>query len=82
MHLRTRVSPYLTGQRASFSSPSNGGGGGSSLLQRLSSFLVGAGLTALATQYFLFQEIREGNDQMLAAQKRLEQRLLQLEKGK
>lgn len=49
------------------------------MLQRLSSFVVGAGVTALATQYFIFEEIRFGNQQMLDKQKDLEKRLAKLE---
>jgi hypothetical protein len=55
---------------------SSGGG----LLSRISSFLVGAGFTALATQFYIVQEIRDGNKQMIAKQRDLEQRLAKLEK--
>jgi hypothetical protein len=41
---------------------------------------VGAGFTALATQYYIFEEIRDGNQAMLAKQQELEKRLLKLEK--
>ena len=50
------------------------------MLQRISSFLAGAGLTALITQFYLFDEVRQGNRLMLAKQKELEQRLAKLEK--
>jgi hypothetical protein len=52
---------------------------GASIVQRLASFAVGAGLTALATQYLIFEEIRGGNQVMLAKQQELEKRLLKLE---
>ncbi|KAG7352752.1 hypothetical protein IV203_008800 [Nitzschia inconspicua] len=55
--------------------PSRGAG----LLSRISSFLVGAGLTALATQFYIFQELREGNKIMIAKQKELDARLKKLE---
>jgi hypothetical protein len=42
--------------------------------------LVGAGFTALATQFYIVQEIRDGNKQMIAKQRDLEQRLAKLEK--
>mmetsp|Transcript_14368 Transcript_14368/g.20010 ORF Transcript_14368/g.20010 Transcript_14368/m.20010 type:complete len:88 (+) Transcript_14368:147-410(+) len=54
--------------------------GGAGLLHRLSSFVIGAGVTALATQYYLFMEVREGNKLMLLKQKELETRLANLEK--
>lgn len=47
---------------------------------RVSSFLVGAGLTALATQYYIFEEVRNGNKIMLEKQKDIEKRLKLLEK--
>mmetsp|Transcript_8534 Transcript_8534/g.12160 ORF Transcript_8534/g.12160 Transcript_8534/m.12160 type:complete len:88 (-) Transcript_8534:404-667(-) len=61
---------------ASSASSSKGGG----FFQRLSSFIVGAGVTALGTQFFIFQEIHEGNKIMLEKQKSLEKRITQLEK--
>jgi hypothetical protein len=57
-------------------SPKHVGGG---LISRISSFFVGAGLTALVTQFYIFQEIREGNKSMLAKQKDLDARLKKLE---
>lgn len=53
---------------------------GASIFQRITSFAVGAGFTALATQYYIFEEIRDGNQAMLAKQQELEKRLLKLEK--
>jgi hypothetical protein len=41
---------------------------------------VGAGLMALGTQYTLYQELREGNKEMLKKHKELENRLAALEK--
>jgi hypothetical protein len=58
--------------------PSRGGGTG--LVQRITSFLVGAGVTALVTQYYIFEEVKEGNKSMLAKQKELELRIAKLEK--
>jgi hypothetical protein len=55
---------------------STGGG----LISRISSFLVGAGLTALATQFYIFQELREGNKSIIAKQKEIDSRLTKLEK--
>ena len=53
--------------------------GGAGLLSRISSFFVGAGLTALVTQFYIFKELREGNKSMLAKQKELDARLSKLE---
>mmetsp|Transcript_19022 Transcript_19022/g.24497 ORF Transcript_19022/g.24497 Transcript_19022/m.24497 type:complete len:96 (-) Transcript_19022:159-446(-) len=53
---------------------------GAGLFQRLSSFIIGAGLTALVTQYYIFEELRTGNQEMLKKQKELETRLAKLEK--
>lgn len=55
-------------------------GGGAGLFQRLSSFLVGAGLSALVTQYFIFEELKAGNQLMLQKQSELESRVYKLEK--
>jgi hypothetical protein len=57
-------------------------GGGAGLFQRVSSFVIGAGVTALATQYFIFKEVKEGNKLMLLKQQELEVRLTNLEKKK
>ena len=56
--------------------------GGAGLFQRLSSFLVGAGVTALGTQYLIFHELHEGNKTMLSRQQALEARVAALEKKK
>jgi hypothetical protein len=54
---------------------STGGG----LIARVSSFLVGAGLTALVTQFYIFHELRDGNKAIIAKQKDLDARLNRLE---
>jgi hypothetical protein len=41
---------------------------------------LGAGLTALVTQYYIFEEVRQGNRTMVQKQQELEQRVLALEK--
>jgi hypothetical protein len=48
-------------------------------MERLSSFFVGAGLTALVTQFYIFQEIKEGNEAMIEKQKTLAKRVAKLE---
>jgi hypothetical protein len=53
--------------------------GGPGLIHRLLSFLVGAGATALVTQFYIFSEIRAGNSAMLAKQLELEKRVQKLE---
>jgi len=47
---------------------------------RVKSFAVGAGLTALATQYYIFQDINDGNKIMIKRQLDIEARLKNLEK--
>ena len=59
---------------------SNSPGRIAGFFSRVSSFLVGAGLTALVTQYYIFEELRDGNKIMLAKQKEIEKRLKALEK--
>jgi len=68
----------------SFSSTaaSSSGGGGAGLFARVGSFISGAGLTALATEIYIFKEVREGNLEMLKKQRELEKRLAALEKKK
>ena len=51
------------------------GGFGAGLVQRVSSFLVGAGLTALVTQYYIFQEVHQGNMLLLLKQQELDEAL-------
>mmetsp|Transcript_25514 Transcript_25514/g.30041 ORF Transcript_25514/g.30041 Transcript_25514/m.30041 type:complete len:118 (+) Transcript_25514:113-466(+) len=53
---------------------------GAGLFQRLSSFLVGAGLSALVSQYYIYQELQDGNSKILKKQRDIEGRLYQLEK--
>ncbi len=48
----------------------------------MSSFLVGAGMTALAAEVYIFKEVREGNLEMLERHKELETRIAALEKKK
>jgi len=55
---------------------------GPGLFQRLSSFLVGAGLTALGTHFFILDEVRKGNMLMIEKQAEIEKRLEKLEKKK
>jgi hypothetical protein len=59
---------------------STGGSSGGGFFSRITSFLVGAGLMALGTQFYLYQELRDGNKQMLKKQQDLERRLAALEK--
>jgi hypothetical protein len=53
---------------------------GGGFFQRVSSFLVGAGLTALVSQYFIYNELVGGNAVILQRQKDLEKRIKALEK--
>ena len=53
---------------------------GAGLLGRISSFLVGAGVTALGTQFYIYQELSFGNKMILEKQKDIEKRLEKLEK--
>ena len=62
------------------SSTNKGGGIFGGLFQRISSFFVGAGLTALGTHYFIFEELRTSNALMIEKQKQMEARLFKLEK--
>jgi len=55
---------------------------GAGFFQRLSSFLVGAGLTALVSQYYIYQELVAGNAIILKKQMALEKRLDMIEKKK
>jgi len=47
---------------------------------RVSSFFVGAGLSALVSQYFIFEELRVGNKIVIEKQKEIEKRLNALQK--
>jgi hypothetical protein len=53
---------------------------GVGLMGRISSFFVGAGVTALATQFLIYEELLSGNRSILAKQKEIEDRLKKLEK--
>ena len=55
-------------------------GSGAGLFQRISSFIVGAGVSALASHYFIYKELVDGNAVILKKQKDLEKRLGALEK--
>mmetsp|Transcript_23603 Transcript_23603/g.38954 ORF Transcript_23603/g.38954 Transcript_23603/m.38954 type:complete len:85 (-) Transcript_23603:219-473(-) len=68
----------------SFSSTaaSSSGGGGAGFFARVGSFISGAGLTAIATEVYIFKEVREGNLEMLKKQRDLEKRLAALETKK
>ncbi len=46
----------------------------------MSSFLVGAGMTALAAEFYIFKEVKDGNLEMLKRHKELEKRIAALEK--
>lgn len=56
--------------------------GGAGLFQRIGSFAVGAGVTALLTQFYIYREIKAGNKLMLLKQEEIDIRLQALEKGK
>ena len=53
---------------------------GGGFFQRVSSFLVGAGLTALVSQYFIYNELVGANAVLLQQQKDLEKRIKALKK--
>jgi hypothetical protein len=59
---------------------SSTGGMFGGLFQRISSFLIGAGLTALGTQYLIFEELRKSNAAMIDKQREMDNRLSKLEK--
>jgi hypothetical protein len=52
----------------------------SEFFSRVGSFFVGAGLTALVSQYYIFEELKAGNKIMIEKQKEIEKRLTVLEK--
>jgi len=52
----------------------------SAFFSRVGSFFVGAGLTALVSQYYIFEELKAGNKTMIEKQKEIEKRLTVLEK--
>lgn len=55
--------------------------GGAGFFQRLTSFFVGAGLTAVVSQFYILDEVRQGNRLMLLKQEEVELRLAKLEKN-
>jgi hypothetical protein len=55
-------------------------GGVAGFFARVSSFIIGAGVTALITQYYIHREIVEGNKLMISKQRDIEDRLHKLEK--
>jgi hypothetical protein len=55
---------------------------GAGFLQRITSFLIGAGLCALGTQFYILDEIRQGNRLMIRKQQELEERLHAMETKK
>jgi hypothetical protein len=56
--------------------------GGAGFFQRVGSFLIGAGLCALGTQFYILDEIRQGNRLMIRKQQELEERLHAMETKK
>ena len=64
----------------STNSGSPSGSRGAGFLQRMASFGVGAGVTALATQVLILQKLEEANKDMLEKYKSLEARLDKMEK--
>lgn len=79
---QTKLQRQIPTTLRSFSSTAatSTGGGGAGFFARVGSFISGAGLTALATEFYIFQEVREGNAEMLKKQRELEKRLAALEK--
>jgi hypothetical protein len=55
---------------------------GAGFFQRITSFLIGAGLCALGTQFYILDEIRQGNRLMINKQQELEMRLNAMENKK
>lgn len=70
----------IVGRRCFSSEVAKSSGGGAGFFARVGSFLVGAGVTALATEVYIFKEVREGNLEMLKKQRELEKRIAALEK--
>mmetsp|Transcript_25077 Transcript_25077/g.38789 ORF Transcript_25077/g.38789 Transcript_25077/m.38789 type:complete len:89 (+) Transcript_25077:2121-2387(+) len=56
--------------------------GGAGFFSRLSSFIVGAGVSALGAQYYIYNELVEGNKVILDKQRAIEKRLSSLESKK
>lgn len=55
---------------------------GASLRERIGSFLVGAGLAGIVSQYYIYQELITSNLRIIERQQDLEKRLKTLEKKK
>ena len=79
---KSAIARQLSADAKPVAAPAPAKRGGAGLFQRLSSFLVGAGVTALGTQYLIFHELHEGNKTMLSRQQALEARVAALEKKK
>jgi hypothetical protein len=62
-------------------SSSSNGNGGATLRQRVTSFAVGAGLTALFSQYYIYTEVRTGNAVLLQTHAQLARRVQRLEEA-
>jgi hypothetical protein len=86
MHIRdlhpTKQIAIAVGRRPFSAEVAKSHNGGAGFFSRVSSFLVGAGMTALAAEVYIFKEVREGNLEMLKRHKELEKRIAALEKEK
>ena len=82
--VQQRTIPSMMGKKRQFSTTevAKSASGGAGFFARIGSFLVGAGLTALVTEIYIFKEVREGNLEMLKKQRELEKRIAALEKKK
>ena len=80
--LQQRTIPSVMGKRPFSTTEVAKSSGGAGFFARVGSFLVGAGLTALVTEIYIFKEVREGNLEMLKRQRELEKRIAALEKKK
>ena len=74
-----RQKAFFRGPHRSFSSGEVSRPRGAGIFQRITSFLVGAGFTAIGTQFYIFKEIQEGNKVMIRKQEELEKRISKLE---
>jgi len=81
-HSKRTIPSSAFARRRPFSTQEVAKSGGAGFFARVGSFLVGAGLTALATEVYIFKEVREGNLLMLKKQRDLEKRIAALEKKK
>jgi hypothetical protein len=71
--------PQATRSFASEAAPVVNKSSGAGIFQRITSFFVGVGLTAIVTQFYIYNEIQDGNKKMISKQKDLENRLAKLE---